>query len=190
MAFILVLAGCATSGSKLKIDDSALNEYQQRVDALTKENSGLSGPTAAQRKGLEAWKELISDLSVEHLEGRVSQVYAEDTFLNDTLITKRTAADVEDYLLETARMLDSGTVEFKDTVWSPDGGAYVRWEMVYEGKKLAGGQPIRTIGMSHLYIDQDSRVVLQQDFWDSTRGLFEQVPVVGPQIHYIKGQLQ
>jgi hypothetical protein len=150
LAMLLALAGCAATSNPTTMNDEPIEEY----------NAALTRPVApataeAERRGLENWKALLSDLSVENVRGRAGEVYAEETFFNDTLKTLRSGAAVEAYLIETAELLESGTVEYRDTVRSDDGTWYVRWEMIYRGKKLAGGEPIRTIGMSQLRFDAD-----------------------------------
>lgn len=178
----LFAAGCATSSTTM--NDAPIEDYRAAL-ART-----VSTPTPeAEQRGLEAWKGLLSNLTEENIRGRASRVYADETFFNDTLKTLRSGEAVEEYLLETAKLLHSGTVEYHDTLRSADGTWYVRWEMVYRGKKLAGGEPIRTIGMSQLRFDAEGRVVLHQDFWDASRGIFEHIPVVGPQVRWIKGRL-
>ncbi|MCB1065847.1 MAG: hypothetical protein KDN20_23380 [Verrucomicrobiae bacterium] len=187
LAALLMLVGCAVSPGSHTMNDAPLDEFQS---ALTKLGSGVpTAETEAERRGLEQWKALLGELTVENVKGKASQVYAEETFFNDTLKTLRSGDAIEAYLIETAEMLDSGSVEYLDTVRSSDGSYYVRWEMVYRGKKLAGGEPIRTIGISQLKFNEEGRVVLHQDFWDSTRGIFEQIPVLGSQIRFIKKRL-
>ena len=171
------------------MDDTPITEFNAELESLGEGSGASTAPTDAEKAGLSAWKALLADLSVENVKGNASQVYAERTYFNDTLKTIRSATEIEAYLIETAELLYSGTVEYKDTVRSEDGSYYVRWEMVYEGKKLAGGEPIRTIGMSQLRFDEQGRVVLHQDFWDSTRGIFEHIPVVGGQVRFIKKRL-
>lgn len=192
LAALLGLVGCAVSPTSTAMNDQPIDDYNAALAATAMPASGPSQapePGEAERRGLEAWKALLGDLSAENLSGKASQVYAEETFFNDTLKTLRSAAAVDEYLVETGNLLESGSVEFLDTVRSPDGSTYVRWEMVYRGKKLAGGEPIRTIGMTQLRFDADGRVVLHQDFWDSTRGIFGHVPVIGGMLRWVKGRL-
>jgi hypothetical protein len=185
LAMLLTLAGCEVISTPSTImNDQPIDDY----------NAALAKPMApataeAERRGLEDWKALLSHLTVENVRDRAGRVYAEETFFNDTLKPLRSAAEVEAYLIETAELLESGTVEYRDTVRADDGTWYVRWEMIYRGKKLAGGEPIRTIGMSQLRFDADGRVVLHQDFWDASRGIFEHIPVVGAQVRWIKKRL-
>jgi hypothetical protein len=40
--------------------------------------------------------------------------------------------------------------------------------------------------MTHLKFNREGRIVLHQDYWDSTAGFFEYVPILGPVIRWIK----
>lgn len=47
----------------------------------------------------------------------------------------------------------------------------------------------RSVGMSHIRFDADGKVILHQDFWDSTGGLFEHVPGLGWMLRSVKSRL-
>ena len=103
-ALLGLLAGCASSlppGA-----DAPLDEYRATLAASRE----VPSTPEARQDGLERWKELLSEFSGENLAGKASRVYADQTFFNDTLKTLRGAGEIEDYLLETAAMLESGTV--------------------------------------------------------------------------------
>jgi hypothetical protein len=53
-------------------------------------------------------------------------------------------------------------------------------------KRFKPNQDTQTIGMSHLRFDASGLVRLHQDYWDSTAGLFEHVPLLGAGIRAIK----
>lgn len=178
----LLLGACSSTPTPMS---DPIADYAAVISEL--EGAGSAGP-AERRAGVERWKRLVGDFSQSNLEGNVAGVYAEDAFFNDTLKTLEGAEAIEAYLLETAEMLNYGTVEFEDEAISGD-DVYVRWKMVYRSKVLSKRQDIVTIGMTHLRFDVDGKVVLHQDFWDSTRGVFEHVPVVGAGIRLVKGRL-
>ena len=180
--FALTLWQCNTP-SNMKVGTEAIDGYEV---ALRETKHPVS--EAARSEGLERWKALMGDFSEANIKGKVEPVYSDDAFFNDTLKTLRGAAQIEEYLLETAELLHSGTVRFDDAV-STGADTYVRWKMVYRSKKLSPGQEIVTIGMTHLRFDGDGMVIIHQDFWDSTRGVFEHVPLVGAGIRAVKRRL-
>lgn len=160
-----------------------------QIDAYTElAKKPLPAAPAKQREAIARWQALLADFSTENIRGKVAGVYAEDTFFNDTLKTLRSPQAIEDYLLETCEMLHYGRVEYEDVAVSGE-DVYVRWRMLYRSKKLNKKQDIITIGMSHLRFDDQGKVILHQDFWDATRGIFEHVPLVGSGIRAVKKRL-
>lgn len=189
-AAVLLLAaiGCACSTpSRKAMDNTAIDTYTALARALPQQDAPAPG-SQSRRAALQRWQELLADLSADNIRGKVRPVYAEQTFFNDTLKTLTDPDSIETYLLETADMLQYGRVTFEDAVDSgPD--TYVRWRMVYRSKTLSRNRDIVTVGMSHLRFDRDGRVVLHQDFWDASRGIFEHVPVIGAGIRMVKKRI-
>ena len=130
----------------------------------------------------------MADLKAPDLRAQVRQVYADDVFFNDTLKTLRGVDEVEEHLAATAEALESGTVEFLDLV-ADDGDYYFRWVLKSRFKRLAKGEEKISVGMTHVRFDERGKVVVHQDFWDSTGGLFEHVPVLGWGLRRVKGRL-
>jgi ketosteroid isomerase-like protein len=175
--------GCSSTKSKLTIDP--IDAY---ATAAAKEKSGSALGEQERIQAIKRWQSLLGDLSTENVQGKVDAVYSADAFFNDTLKTLLGAAAIEDYLVETAELLDYGRVAFEDVAISGE-DVYVRWRMVYRSKVLSKKQDIVTIGMTHLRFNRDGKVSLHQDFWDSTRGIFEHVPIVGAGIRMVKKRL-
>jgi hypothetical protein len=140
---------------------------------------------------LQNWKDALADLTFSSATNAnaIGQVYADDLFFNDTLKTMHSGAAVEEHLLATARMLDSGTVTCHSEMRDNHGDYYLRWEMSYAGPKLNGGQAIVTVGMTQLRFDEAGQVIFHQDFWDSSSGVFEHIPFVGGQVRLIRGRM-
>ncbi|MFT4549930.1 MAG: hypothetical protein ACI8XO_001598 [Verrucomicrobiales bacterium] len=182
IACLVGLGGCFLLQTH-PMDNSQINAYASETG-----KSAASATSESTELGIERWKSLVGDFSVSNLKGNVASVYAEQTFFNDTLKTFRDPRAIEDYLIETAEMLKYGRVDYQDTAISGN-DVYVRWKMTYRSKKLAKDDDIVTIGMSHLRFDEAGKVILHQDFWDSTRGVFEHVPVIGSGIRMIKKRL-
>jgi DNA-binding transcriptional regulator/RsmH inhibitor MraZ len=70
-----------------------------------------------------------------------------------------------------------------------DGSYYFRWVMDVRMKKVARGETIRTPGITLVRFDEQGRVLIHQDYWDSAAGLWEHVPVLGRGIRTIKARL-
>ena len=163
-------------------------EYSDTLRRLEAGGAALEPGSEAERLAVDRFQRLLSDFKAPDFRADIRRVYAEDVFFNDTLKTLRGVAEVEAHLAATAEALDAGTVEFVDLV-SENGNFYFRWELKVRAKRIAGGEERRSFGMSHVRFDASGRVALHQDFWDSTSGLFEQVPALGWMLRRAKARL-
>lgn len=160
-------------------------EYLQTARRLAAQGETLARGSAAEREALERFKALLGDFKGPGFKSRVREVYAEDVWFNDSLKTVRGVEELERYLGRSADALDSGTVEFLGLT-AENGDYFVRWQMNLSFAKLDRGTVHRSVGMSHLRFDREGKVVLHQDFWDSTGGLFEHVPGLGWLLRQVK----
>jgi len=167
-----------TKSQSLDPVDVYLQELRDRPGA------NLQG--AAEKAALERIQTYLSNLTEDNISRTTLDVYAPNAFFNDTLKTEHGAEQIRKYFLETAKNVDSITVEFEDVSRSGN-DYYLRWVMDVEFKKFQRGTKFRTIGMTHIRFDGDGKVILHQDYWDSARGIFEQVPVLGSGIRWIRG---
>ena len=93
--------------------------------------------------------------------------------------------DIQAYMLRLLKAVESCTFEFLDVAVS-GGEYYFRWVMEARSKTFKKGQAFRSYGMSHVRFDETGKVVLHIDYWDSTSGLFEHIPILGGLIKLIK----
>ena len=119
---------------------------------------------------------------------KISYLFSCAIDFNDTLKTLRGVEDIEEYLLETAHTVTSISVEFDDVARSGQ-DHYFRWRMDFQAPKLRKGETIRTIGITQIRFNNEGKVVLHQDFWDSTAGLFEHLPVTNQIVNAVKKRL-
>jgi hypothetical protein len=96
--------------------------------------------------------------------------------------------EIRQHFVKTSKTMTTYSLEIEDTV-KAEQGYYVRWTMKFSAPKLAGGEELVSIGMSHVIFDSDGKVLLHQDFWDATTGLFEHIPVLGGGIRMVKKRL-
>jgi len=177
---LIWLVGCASKGTSGR-------EAQDYLDFL-KDRPGADLRGAEEAAAIAAFEDYLSHLSQESVRAKTRTVYAPDVFLNDTLKTVHGSAALEEYFLGTASNTETIDVNFTDMVRSGN-DYYFRWIMDVKFKKFAKGQSVRTIGMTHVRFNSAGQVILHQDYWDSTQGLFEYVPVLGGVIRLLKARL-
>jgi len=180
---ILLLFGLASS--ILRAD--SVESFQKALS----EASRVQGPapeSPAERQAIARFENFLSHLDEQTAREETENVYAPDAFLNDTLKTIHGAPAIRDYFIKTAQGLDGMIVRFDDVARS-GGTYYFRWTMDTRMKYLARGKTVRTIGVTLVRFDPQGRVLVHQDYWDSSQGVWEHVPVMGSVIRWIRSRL-
>jgi hypothetical protein len=128
--------------------------------------------------------------SSQHSSATVSptaaELYADRFYFSDTLVTTETPrhgagtprAHALDHRQPSRSRCSTGSMTAPTSIWC--------------GTCAPRFAPVRstvtsdTIGITHLRFDSDGRIVLHQDFWDASEGLYQHVPVLGSVIHRIR----
>ncbi len=179
-AFVVViaifgLAGCGAGMTAAQLDasyENALTASSERARGDLGENSeALAEAVGRAQRFFEA----VTPESVREL---AASTYAEDAYLNDTLAAIEGAPAIEAYFLDALESADVLRVDFRSI--AVDGvDVYVRWRMHMEVPALKGGEPLLSHGVSQFRFDDELRILLHKDFWDSASGFYEHVPVLG-----------
>jgi len=112
-------------------------------------------------------------------------LYAPALYFSDTLLTSERHEEV------VAHLERMGAGELAVTVIDTqiDGAdVYLVWRMRASFTPIRNPVESDTIGVTHLRFDEAGRIVLQQDFWDSTEGFYRHLPVVGTLVTAIAGR--
>jgi hypothetical protein len=180
-----ILGVCALLNSCMTTaQPSAADEYLE----VLRSRPGANLQGSAEQKALAAFRGFLTDLRGEETRKRTGEVYAADAYFNDTLKTKIGADAIRTYFDATADNTRAIRVVIDDVVRSGS-DYYLRWTMEIEFAKFHRGKVFRTVGMTHARFNESGRVILHQDYWDSTAGFFEHVPVLGAGIRHIKSLL-
>lgn len=174
---LLWLTACSTGDQ----DQDFTREY---LDALERH----AGTDTDMGAGVRRFMAVFENLHDDRLEDRVRSAYAPRLHFNDTLHSFHDREALHEYLKQTAERIES-----MDTAllgWSQDGrDIYVRWTMETRFRILGRQSSPRTQGMTHLRFDHHGRIILQQDFWDSSRGFLEHIPIFGGSIRWLRARL-
>jgi len=118
---------------------------------------------------------VMKHLKSADIKKRVADLYADELYFNDTMHTFNDSAQLANYLHITGQRVSMIEIDIDDvSVKGKD--AYARWTMRY---RVANKPLVESIGMTHFRFNEDGKVVLHQDYWDSVEGLYRTVPLVG-----------
>jgi len=148
----------------------------------------VSPGSAEEKAAIERFKDYWSCHSLENVRDKIRNVYAESAYFTDTLKEVNGIDAIEAYFLKSLKSLELCTFEFPDIAVSGS-DYYIRWVGDMKYKNFKKGQVVRSHGMTHVRFDEKGKVVLHQDFWDSTSAVFEHVPLLGGVIKLLKRTL-
>lgn len=136
------------------------------------------GSEVSIESGVQRFAAAYADLAHERTGARVEALYADPLHFNDSLKTFRRRDALVEYMQATSDALRESEVRI-DQVLRDDTDVFVRWTMEFRAGSMGRTIDSRSVGMTHLRFDENGRVVLHQDFWDSAAGLYRNLPVVG-----------
>jgi hypothetical protein len=175
ISIVLALSGC--SSRSMVGYPSEYRQARAETPGVTPSEEAIAGFIA-----------LYGNLHGDNLAGRIAQVYAENLYFNDTLHTFRDRQSLIDYLEKTAQQVDLITVDVDHIIRDGD-NLFLSWNMYTEARALGRTMKADTIGMTHLRFNAQGQVVLHQDYWDSTEGLFSHIPFIGGIVRWTRNQL-
>jgi hypothetical protein len=195
LTITIMTAGCTgntdITGSRSNANSNVYPAIYQSLNTeyAGREDGGKSpaDPGSGNHPQLAEFIELFRNLKRDDVADMVHRVYAETLYFNDTLKTVLDRDTLAGYLEETAGRVDFNHVEVEQVLF--DGDSYfLRWSMTTGFSVMGRSVESLSIGMTHLRLDDQGKVVLHQDFWDNTEGLFRHLPVVGSLIEKIRNR--
>ncbi len=189
VAIAVLAAGIGLSACRVAPRETDHAAGFRLVVAEKRAEPTVSAGSTAEREAVDRLKGFLGNWTVETIQSNTLAVYAPDAWFNDTLKTVRGATNIQSYFLKTMKNTESISVQFEDVTRSGDGFYYFRWVMDNRLKSIARGETLRTLGITLVRFDAAGRVTVHQDYWDSTAGLFEHVPLLGRGIRAIKARL-
>jgi len=137
------------------------------------------------RADLEAFKQGFSALSAANLE-TLEDLYTDDVEFEDAFHKIAGCAALRRYFASLYASLSEIGFEFEESLC--DGNiATLSWRMRYRHPRVKRGRTIIVSGCSLLWF-RDGLVYKHRDYFDAGELLYEQLPVVGSLVKWIKAQ--
>lgn len=177
---LMALTGCVTRNRSV----AEVERFKEALNAAVE-----SGPRdrEAEKAGVARFKELFRAFDPEKTGRLAREVYAPDAWFSDTIVVLRGNEAIADYLQETAENAPGTTAQVEE-VSMRNGNYYLRWTMDIRSPNLRNGETLRSTGISMLRFDEEGRILIHKDYWDSASGIFDHLPVIGPQLELIRSR--
>lgn len=153
-----------------------------------------AGP--ADNQQIERFMQFYNQLSNAPVKQHIADIYAPDIYFNDTLVTLTSRDSLASHLQATADNLERMSVTLLDVLQpmtskgheaAPQSQAiYLLWEMEAQFSLLGKKRLSHTLGISQLCFNDQGLVIFHQDFWDSSQGLDQHLPLLGPPTRWLR----
>ena len=135
---------------------------------------------------VENFKETFQEMNAENV-GIIQKIYDEKITFEDPFHRVIGYENLETYFKRLYINVESINFEFHEEVANHD-AVFLTWTMRLVHPKLNGGKEISVNGASHLKIRGD-KIVYHKDYFDGGAMLYEQVPIIGGLVRWIKKNL-
>ena len=115
----------------------------------------------------------------------IGKFYTEDIYFRDPFNEVRGIAPVLHIFSDMFVRLHDPRFTVVETILE-DRGAVLIWDFNFRIKTLNPNLPRRIHGLSHLRFAGDGRVSYHRDYWDVAGELYEQLPLVGSLMRWLK----
>jgi len=117
---------------------------------------------------------------------RMGQLYAEQAFFKDPFNEVRGLAAVQRVFAHMFESLDAPRFVVVDVIVQHD-QCFLTWDFLFRMRGSARERHIH--GSSHLRLAADGRVAYHRDYWDAAEQFYEQLPLLGSVLRWIRRRL-
>ena len=136
---------------------------------------------------MESFLKMYQHLSKDNLH-LLKDMYREDIEFVDPAHRICGIKALTGYFASLYGGIDSINFSFAEPMVRENSG-YVRWEMRFSHKRIAGGTLVTVEGATFVKIDDDGKVYFHRDYFDLGALVYEHVPLIGTLIKTIKKRL-
>src|SRR5690554_30490 len=141
-------------------------------------------PNPAMPATLEAFRVLFNQLDKGNLH-KLPAVYSEDIQFQDPLGAVEGLDALTHYFAWAYSNVISCQFVFEDAVVQ-DSSATIPWVMLLRHKRIRGGREIQVAGISHVAV-KCGKICYHRDYFDAGQLLYENLPVIGRVVRWVKG---
>lgn len=117
----------------------------------------------------------------------LSQLYADTAIFVDPIHKIEGVKNLKTYIDQMyANVIECEFVYLGE--WVNDSDAMIKWDMRFRHQRLAGGKLIVVRGASHIVFAE--KIVYHEDIYDMGAMIYEQIPMLGKTIHWLKNRLK
>lgn len=142
--------------------------------------------SAEQQLLLEQFIAIYPQLRADNL-ALLAQIYDDDIRFQDPMHQLQGLTELTDYFAGLYRNITDIHFDIQQVLMT-GAQAAITWRMSFAHPQLARGKVIAVDGMSHLTLEH--KIIFHRDYFDVGQMLYEQLPLVGGMVRWIKQRAQ
>ncbi len=146
--------------------------------------SAMNPATVETQTALDRLVDYFQTLSPESVAA-IANVYTEDAYFCDPFNAVTGIAPIKHIFGEMFIRLHDPRFVISETI-SQENGAILIWDFDFRIKSLKPQMTRRIHGLSHVRFAADGRVNYHRDYWDAAGELYEQFPLIGSVLRWLK----
>jgi steroid Delta-isomerase len=115
----------------------------------------------------------------------IGMAYTDDAYFRDPFNEVTGIDKIRHVFADMFVRLDEPRFNITETIEEPH-GALLIWDFTFRIKNLKPELTRRIHGTSHIRFAADGRVSYHRDYWDAAGELYEQLPIVGSLMRWLK----
>ena len=136
-------------------------------------------------KDLELFINFLESIGKPGSAKVASELYSENIHFSDALILTRDKQVIVKHFSDLEEAGNQVRVTMHQKLISGN-DVFLVWSMEARFTPIRAERISDSLGVTHLRFDEKGRVVLHQDFWDSTEGFFRHIPVLGSVVNSVR----
>lgn len=134
---------------------------------------------------LELFIKFLESIGTPGSAKAASELYSENIHFSDALILTKDKQVIVKHFSDLEAAGNQVKVTMHQKLISGN-DIYLVWSMEARFTPIRREMISDSLGVTHLRFDEDGKVILHQDFWDSTEGFFRHIPVLGSVVNSVK----
>ena len=134
---------------------------------------------------LELFIKFLESIGTPGSAKAASELYSENIHFSDALILTKDKQVIVKHFSDLEAAGNQVKVTMHQKLISGN-DVFLVWSMEARFTPIRREMISDSLGVTHLRFDEAGKVILHQDFWDSTEGFFRHIPVLGSVVNSVK----
>ncbi len=156
--------------------------FEQDLDLNTLKKDLLTPKLSPEQleQALQTYVDTMQTLTPTQFRKSLHQLYAPKIYFKDPFNETRGLAALEKVFAQRFKAYPNAELRFHTHAGQGDTG-YVEWRLLY----MKQNKPMQLNGISKLLFDENGKVKVQMDYWDSGEHYFRKLPILGGLLNWL-----